>query len=113
MGNLSTGAIAGVSIAAVAFIILCITGIIYLSRHQSAARHAQSLHIQRERNTNKTVRDRAGTLVHGDEENGNAGGTGEREGVNGNARPKIGGMRIGESYYHEMEHDKVMAQVGR
>lgn len=90
--NLSSGAIAGIVIGVVIFLILAILGIVYLSRHQSAKRHEESLRIQRERNANRTVRDRAGTLIHGE---GDAGAH-----ANG-VRPKIGGMRIGESYYHE------------
>jgi hypothetical protein len=93
--TLSSGAITGIAIGSVAVVIVAVIGIIYLSRHQSAKRQQLSLHIQRQRNVNKTVRDRAGTLVHGEE-----------GGVNGKkARPKIGGMRIGESYYHEMDHE--------
>lgn len=95
--KLSSGAIAGIVIGVVIFLILVIIGIICLSKHQSAKRHEESLRIQRERNVNKTVRDRAGTLVHAEGEvNGGTGGQG--------ARPKIGGMRIGESYYHEIDH---------
>jgi len=100
--NLSSGAIAGIVIAVVIFLILVIAGIIYLSRHQSAKRHELSLQIQRERNANKTVRDRAGTLIHGDAE----------QDVNGRGgRPKVGGMTIGQSYYHETDGTEMEKKV--
>jgi hypothetical protein len=85
MGRISPGAITGVVIGSVIFLIIVITGIIYLSHHESAKRHAHSLHLQRERNANKTVRDRAGTLIHGD------------EGTNTTGK----GVMIGHSHYHE------------
>jgi len=103
MTNLSSGAIAGVVIGVVIFLILVIYGIIKLSHHQSAKRHELSLHIQRERNANKTVRDRAGTLIHAAEaQNGTENGAG---------RPKIGGMTIGQSYYHETDATEMEKRV--
>jgi len=103
MTNLSSGAIAGVVIGVVIFLILVIYGIIKLSHNQSAKRHEQSLHLQRERNANKTVRDRAGTLIHAEEaQNGTENGAG---------KPKVGGTIIGQSYYHETDGTELEKRI--
>jgi hypothetical protein len=102
MTRLSSGGIAGAVIGVAIFVVLVIVGIVWLSKREAAKRHEHSLHIQRERNANKTVRKRDGTLVHGDA---------EVDGDTGEPRPKIGGMHIGQSYYHETPSETVRHEI--
>lgn len=92
MGRISPGAIAGIVIAAVILLIGLIWFIIWLSGHEAAKRHEHSIRLQKERNANKTVRDRAGTLIH--ENEGGAKGT-----------------MIGHSHYHETDGTEMEKRV--
>jgi len=60
--KLSSGAIAGIVIAVVIFLIFLIVGIIYFAKHRAAQAHELALQTQRERNAKGNTRKRDGTL---------------------------------------------------
>ncbi len=60
--KLSGGAIAGIVIAVVVFLIFLILAIIYFAKHKAARAHDQALESQRERNAKGHTRKRDGTL---------------------------------------------------
>jgi uncharacterized membrane protein len=60
--TLSGGAIAGIVIAVVVFIVLLVLAITYFARHEAAKARAHSLHAQKERNAKGLTRKRDGTL---------------------------------------------------
>jgi hypothetical protein len=60
--TLSGGAVAGIVIAVVVFIVLVVLSITYFARHKAAKAHVYSLHAQKERNAKGLTRKRDGTL---------------------------------------------------
>jgi cell division protein FtsN len=60
--TLSGGAIAGIVIAVVVFIILVVLAITYFAKHKAAQAHRHSLEGQKERNAKGLTRKRDGTL---------------------------------------------------
>jgi uncharacterized membrane protein len=60
--TLSGGAIAGIVIAVVIFIVLLVLAVTYFARHKAAQAHSHSLRAQKERNAKGLTRKRDGTL---------------------------------------------------